>query len=89
MKENKETIRSQTEWGVVFALMRSSIRSPSPSRQSFELLTTLTADGQGQCVTLDNFGGLVSLLEEYVVLAGQAIEATAQHDKRRSAESPL
>lgn len=89
VKKNKENIRSQTEWGLVFALMRSAIRSPSPTRQSYELLVSLAADGPDQCVTQDNFGGLVSLLEEYVILAGKAVEATSHHDKRRTAESPL
>ncbi|KAL5490206.1 GEA2 [Sanghuangporus weigelae] len=89
VKSHRNIIRSQTEWGLVFALMRSSMRQPAASRHVFELLTTLVADGPEQCVSSDNFAGLVSLLDEYASAAGSAAENAGQRDRRRESEAPL
>ncbi|THH10280.1 hypothetical protein EW145_g1429 [Phellinidium pouzarii] len=89
VQTHREIIRSQTEWGLVFALMRSSLRQPAASRQSFDLLLSFVCDGSKQYVVVDNFAGLVTMLEEYASAAGSAVEKTGQHDKRRGAQSPL
>ncbi|KAI5124326.1 hypothetical protein M0805_008933 [Coniferiporia weirii] len=89
VRTRRDIIRSQTEWGLVFALMRSAMKQSAASRQSFELLLSLVSDGAEQCVTVDNFGGLVSILENYASAAGSAVEDSGQHDKRKGAESPL
>ena len=41
-----------------------------------------------QCVTLDNFAGLVNLLDDCATLASLAVEKGGQHDRRRAADSP-
>ncbi|KAL5533225.1 GEA2 [Sanghuangporus sanghuang] len=89
VKSHRNIIRSQTEWGLVFALMRSSMRQPAASRHVFELLTTLVVDEPEQCVSSDNFPGLVSLLDEYASAAGSAAENAGQRDRRRESEAPL
>lgn len=65
------------------------MRQPAASRQAFELLTILVADGPEQCVLPDNFTGLVNLLDEYASAAGSAVENAGRHDKRKEAETPL
>ena len=89
VKSHRNIIRSQTEWSLVFALMRSAMRQPAASRRVFELLTLLVADGPEQSVLSDNFAGLVSLLDEYASAAGLAVENTDKRDKRRESETPL
>lgn len=89
VKLHRGIIRSQTEWGLVFALMRSSMRQPAASRQSFELLTALVADGPEQCVSTDNFAGLVNLLDDYASAAGSAVENAGNRDRRKGSETPL
>ncbi|KAH8117228.1 Sec7-domain-containing protein [Phellopilus nigrolimitatus] len=86
VKTHRDIIRSQTEWGLVFSLMRSAMKQPAASRKSFDLLVSLAADGVEQCVTMDNFAGLVNLLDEYASAASSAVESTGQHDKRKNAE---
>ena len=89
VKSHRNIIHSQTEWSLVFALMRSAMRQPAASRRVFELLTSLVADGPEQSVLSDNFAGLVSLLDEYASAAGLAVENTDKRDKRRESETPL
>ena len=88
-KAHREIIRSQTEWNLLFALMRSSMRQPAASRQAFELLTALVSDGPEQNVSSENYAGLVSLLDEYASAANSAVENAGKRDKRKESESPL
>lgn len=76
--KHRGIISSQTEWGLAFALMRATISHPEASRQSFELVQSLVADGPTQCVTPDNFVGLVTVLDEYASAAGDATESQQQ-----------
>ncbi|EJD05730.1 Sec7-domain-containing protein [Fomitiporia mediterranea MF3/22] len=89
VKTRRDIIKSQTEWSLVIALMRQSMKQPAASRQCFDLLTTLVVDGTEQCVTTDNFAGLVGLLDEYASAAGSVVENAGHHDKRKEAETPL
>ncbi|KAF8644147.1 hypothetical protein AX16_008674 [Volvariella volvacea WC 439] len=63
-------IHSQTEWNLVFALIRSTIANPEASRASFELLTRLVTPGTEQYIRVDNFPGLVTVLDEFATAAG-------------------
>lgn len=81
-------IRSQTEWALVFALIRMTMVQPEASRQSFDLLISLSCEGPEQCVGADNFVGIINLLDEYATAAGVVAER-AQRDSRVSAvQSP-
>lgn len=68
-------VRSQTEWNIVFALLRSIMSNPEASRLSFEFICTLIGDGPSQVVTADNFAGLVMILDDFATAAGKAIES--------------
>ncbi|KAJ7093181.1 hypothetical protein C8R44DRAFT_835540 [Mycena epipterygia] len=92
VQNHKDIISSQTEWNLVFALLRSTISHPEAARPSFELLTSLVSDGPNQTVTIDNFSGLLNLLDEFATGAGVVAEGH-QHQGRRqepltSANSP-
>lgn len=76
--KHKEIIGSQTEWNVVFSLMRSTVRHSEASRQTFELVEKLIAEGPEQRVTVDNFAGLVAVLDEYATAASIATETQQQ-----------
>ncbi|KAJ6606553.1 hypothetical protein DFH09DRAFT_1242048 [Mycena vulgaris] len=92
VQNHKEIISSQTEWNLVFALLRSTIPHPEAARPSFELITTLASDGPDQTVTIDNFAGLLNLLDEFATSAGVVAETQHQQGRRReplsSANSP-
>lgn len=85
--KHKEIISSATEWNLAFALLRSTIPHPEASRQSFELIQSLVSEGPQQCVTPDNFGGLVAVLDEYASVAGVAIEAQQQGRRAQALNS--
>lgn len=81
---------SQTEWNLVFALIRNTMKQPAAVRIAFDLILSLVSDGPDQCVTIDNFAGLVGVLDEFAVSANQALEMNGgQRDRRKSGESPL
>lgn len=71
---NSIMISSQTEWNLVFALIRSTISHPEAARVSFELITSLAAEGPDQFVTVDNFGGLITLLDDFATSASLSVE---------------
>ena len=81
-------IRSQTEWRIVFAIMRGSLVQPAASRLSFDLLMSICEDGPGQNVYFDNFEGIMVLLDEFATAAGAVVEAVGYNDRRKGAETP-
>lgn len=76
--KHRSIIRSQTEWSLVFALMRATISHSEASRELFELMQSLVNDGPSQCVTPDNFVGMVVVLDEYATIASEATAAQQQ-----------
>lgn len=68
---------------MVFGLLRSTISHPEAARPSFELITSLVSDGPEQTVTLDNYSGLLNLLDDFATSAG--IVSEGQHHGRRQA----
>lgn len=78
IQQHKEIVSSQTEWHLVFALVRSTMSHPEASRQSFEWISKLTLEGPEQSVTPDNYSGLVGVLDDYATAAGVAVEAQQQ-----------
>ncbi|KAI0340495.1 Sec7-domain-containing protein [Trametopsis cervina] len=75
--KHQHIISSQTEWNVVFALVKSTIGHPEASRQAFEFIENIISD-PSQRVTVDNFAGLVSVLDDYATAASIATEAQQQ-----------
>jgi len=61
--------RSQTEWNLVLALIRSTMSHPEASRLSFELVAALTEDGPDNTVLPDNFSGLLTVLDDFASAA--------------------
>jgi brefeldin A-resistance guanine nucleotide exchange factor 1 len=80
--------RSHTEWALVFALMRMAMAQPEASRQSFDLLLSLTSEGPDQCVHADNFVGIINLLDEYATTAGSVAERQQKERRSSNAQSP-
>lgn len=66
----------------MFALIRSTISHPEGARISFELITSLAADGPDQLVTVDNFGGLITLLDDFATSASLAVEMQQGQGRR-------
>ncbi|KAJ7197212.1 hypothetical protein GGX14DRAFT_471834 [Mycena pura] len=91
-QNHKDIIRSQTEWKLVFVLLRSTISHLETARPSFELVTSFVSDGPEQTVTIDNFSGLLNLLDDFASHAGKVAEGQHQQGRRHepltSANSP-
>lgn len=73
---------SQTEWNLVFALIRSTMPHPEAARLSFDLVSSLISDGPDQSITTDNFAGLVTLLDDFATAAGVIVESLRQKGRR-------
>ncbi|KAL0947345.1 hypothetical protein HGRIS_013462 [Hohenbuehelia grisea] len=83
VQKHREIIKSQTEWNLVFALLRSTMQNQEAAKQSFELITTLASDGPEQFVTIDNFNGLTMLLDDFATFAGIQTENHQQRSRQR------
>ncbi|KAI0374734.1 Sec7-domain-containing protein [Pilatotrama ljubarskyi] len=83
LQQHRDIVHSQTEWNVVFALLRSTISHPEAARQSFEILSSI-ASGPEELVTADNFLGLVNALDEFATVAGIAVDAQQQGRRTQS-----
>ncbi|KAF5372839.1 hypothetical protein D9758_001701 [Tetrapyrgos nigripes] len=93
VQKHRDIIRSQTEWNLVFALVRFTLSHPEAARQSFDLVSSLVVDGPEQLVTGDNFAGLVTLLDDFATNASISIESQQRQGRRResakAASSPV
>ena len=49
---------------------------------SFDLVSSIAADGPDQIVTADNFLGLVTILDEFVTIAGAAVRDRPNKGRR-------
>ncbi|EED83660.1 predicted protein [Postia placenta Mad-698-R] len=78
VRDHKDIVKSQTEWNLVFALIRATIQHAEASRQSFELVSALLSDAPEQRVTPDNVTGLVTVLDDFVTAASAVVEAQQQ-----------
>ncbi|KAJ3779473.1 hypothetical protein GGU10DRAFT_403500 [Lentinula aff. detonsa] len=86
VQKYREIIKSQTEWKLVFALLRSTLTHSEAARLSFDLVNSLVADGPEQLVTMDNFSALLTLLNDFATIAGGTVEA---HQNQRRRHGPL
>lgn len=84
LQQHPDIVRSQTEWNVVFSLLRSTISHPEAARQSFDILSSIATDTTQQLVTTDNFTGLVNALDEFATVAGIAVDAQQQGRRTQS-----
>lgn len=73
--------RSQTEWALVFSLIRRTISHPEASKLSFDMIQKLATDYPEGSVTADNFGGLVAVLDDFASAAGAAMEGQSQYKR--------
>jgi brefeldin A-resistance guanine nucleotide exchange factor 1 len=63
-------------------MLRSTMSHPEAARMSFDLISNLVTDGPDMLVSLDNFSGLVSLLDNFA-MAASALTESHQHRNRR------
>jgi golgi-specific brefeldin A-resistance guanine nucleotide exchange factor 1 len=75
--------RSQTEWNLVFALIRSTMAQPEAARMSFDLIEALVADGPDNSVSLDNFSGLLTILDDFATSASMLQEQQQERGRRK------
>ena len=84
--KHKDIIGSQTEWNVVFSLVKSTVGHPEASKQAFEFIHGLI-EGPESRVSIDNFSGLVSVLDDYATAASIATEAQQQGRRTQALNS--
>ena len=74
--------RTQTEWNLVFALIRLTMTHPEAARMSLDLIETLVADGPDNSVSLDNFSGLLTVVDDFATSASVLQEQQQQRGHR-------
>ncbi|KIO27117.1 hypothetical protein M407DRAFT_73603 [Tulasnella calospora MUT 4182] len=88
VKEHYDIMSSATEWGLVSALLRSTMSHAGAVKISFALIMDLIERESEQTVTPENVAALTSLLETFASAAGQAVEGK-RSDPRRQVATPL
>ncbi|KAF8078137.1 hypothetical protein FPV67DRAFT_1464319 [Lyophyllum atratum] len=93
IQKHRDIISSQTEWNLVFALIRSTIRNSEAAQMSFDLITNIASDSSDQLITVDNFSGLITILDDFATIAGTSSESRQQKGRRAepltSSNSPV
>ncbi|QRV74795.1 Sec7 guanine nucleotide exchange factor [Ceratobasidium sp. AG-Ba] len=87
VQEHSAIVSSQTEWALVFSLIRNSVVNSGAARASLELLIQL-ASTPGR-VTPDNVTGLITSLEDFAATAGNSVVAKRRGQPRPSATPSL
>ncbi|KAF8906002.1 Sec7-like domain is implicated in guanine nucleotide exchange function [Gymnopilus junonius] len=82
IQKNKDIISSQTEWNLVFALIRSTMSHADAARMSFDLIEALTAEGPENAISPDNFSGLLTVLDDFAI-AASLLQEQQHHRGRR------
>lgn len=73
---------SATEWNIIFSILRATVTHQEAATASFKLISEYVSDGPGQMVTVDNFPGLVVVLDEYSSAANNITDAHRRGGRR-------
>lgn len=82
LEQDATLIKSPTEWGLVLALVRGSISHPEASKVALVLVEKIVAGEFGPGVTADNFGGLVTILQDFAGFGGVTAAGRQQRGRK-------
>ncbi|CUA75851.1 putative protein C211,03 [Schizosaccharomyces pombe 972h-] [Rhizoctonia solani] len=85
VQEHPAVVSSQTEWALVFSLLRGSIVNTEASKTALDLLIQIASTPER--VSSDNVSGLITSLEEFAIAAGSSVAGKRQ--KQTRAPPPL
>ncbi|KAL5635177.1 hypothetical protein ACGC1H_003018 [Rhizoctonia solani] len=85
IQEHPTIVSSQTEWALVFGLLRGSIVNTEASKTVLDLLVQIASTPER--VSPDNVSGLITSLEEFAIAAGSSVAGKRQ--KQARAPPPL
>ncbi len=72
LERDRAVVRSQTEWGLITALFRATVSHPEASKVTLDVVQKMAVGDLGQGLNIDNYGGVVALLDEFATAAGAA-----------------
>ena len=84
LEKDSTVVRSQTEWGLIIALFRATVAHPEASKVTLAIVQKMATGKDGLGLSVDNFSGTVTLLDEFATAAGAAAGARQQHNRRAS-----
>ena len=76
LEKDSSVVRSQTEWGLIIALFRATANHPEASKVTLAIVQKMVNEQSGPDITVDNWKGVVDLLDEFGTAAGWANAAT-------------
>lgn len=66
----------------MFSILRATVMHQEAATASFKLMSEYVSDGPGQTVNVDNFPGLVVVLDEYSSAANNITDAQQRGGRR-------
>ncbi|KDQ13235.1 hypothetical protein BOTBODRAFT_633172 [Botryobasidium botryosum FD-172 SS1] len=85
IQRHRGFIRSQTEWGLIFGLIRGLVSHHEAGKVAFQVIVDLVGDGN--TVTADNYLGLIAILDEFANVASYTIGGKRQEERRGAAQA--
>ncbi|CAE6485000.1 unnamed protein product [Rhizoctonia solani] len=80
VQEHPTVVSSQTEWALVFSLLRGSIVNAEASKTALDLLVQIASTPER--ASADNVAGLITSLEEFAIAAGSSVVGKRQRQTR-------
>nr|ODN87173.1 Sec7 domain-containing protein [Cryptococcus depauperatus CBS 7841] len=95
LEKDSIVLKSQTEWNLVIALFRATVAHPEASKVTLKIVQKIATSEtemngekkRGSRLTIDNYEGVVALLDEFATQAGAAA-AGRQQQHRSSVSNP-
>jgi hypothetical protein len=84
LEKDTEVVKSQTEWGLIIALFRATVNHPEASKVTLGIVRRMVSE-QIPPITLDNWAGVVALLDEFATGAGAATAGRSQRKTTQQA----
>lgn len=81
LEKDSGVVKSQTEWGLIIALFRATVAHPEASKVTLAIVQKMATGGEPG-LSVDNFGGVVALLDEFATAAGAAAAGRQQPGRR-------
>ncbi len=72
LEKDQTVVRSRTEWGLITTIFRATVSHPEASKVTLTLVQQMAQGSLGNGVTVDNYAGIVAILDEFATAAGAA-----------------
>jgi brefeldin A-resistance guanine nucleotide exchange factor 1 len=82
-------VQSPTEWNLIISLFRATVSHPEASKVTLDIVTKLAKGNEEGALSVNNYNGIVALLDEFATNAGGAAAGRRQNGQKNAQISTL